>query len=249
MNKFFIDDLYVNENKISITGEDVNHIKNVLRMRVGEEILICDGKGTDYTCEIESIDNSEVVTKVVDYQKNAAELPTKITLYQGVPKADKLELIIQKAVELGACRIVPVFMSRSVVKLDDKRQGKKLERYNAIAKSAAEQSKRGVIPEVSAFMNYKQAMEEAFSNGDKIIVPYEDARGITHARELVDELAKNPPETLSIFIGPEGGFAEEEIALAKEKNAEIMTLGGRILRTETAGLTTLSILSFVLDRG
>ena len=165
-----------------------------------------------------------------------------------MPKSDKMEFIIQKAVELGAAGIVPVMMKRTVVKLEDKKKDKKRERYQMIAESAAKQSGRGIIPEVTGFMSFREALQYA-GKFDLLIVQYESADGIAYAREIIAQ-ASNLPDgaNIGIFIGPEGGFAKEEIDVAKEAGAKIITLGNRILRTETAGLAVLSILMFQMEQ-
>lgn len=244
MPRFYVDGYSGQGGNITITGNDVNHIKNVLRLRCGDMIEVSDGNGTDYSCEIESIDAESVVAKICDINKNAAELPTKIILFQGMPKQDKLELIIQKAVELGVYEIVPVLTKRTVVKIDEKKEDKKLARYNMIATSAAKQSGRGIIPEVKPFMTFKQALAYA-KELDMNIIPYEEAKGMDYSRKVIEQVKGK--KTLGIFIGPEGGFAKEEVEAAIEANAACITLGNRILRTETAGLATLSIIMFAID--
>lgn len=247
MHRFFVDKgsiIGANE-KLRITGEDVNHIKNVLRLKCGEDILVGDGDGTDYQCTISDISNDCVEADIIDVFRNSAELPVKITLFQGMPKADKLELIIQKAVELGACEIVPVITKRSVVKVDEKKADKKIDRYNGIAMAAGKQSGRGIVPEVKPFMTFKQALSYADSM-DMTIIPYEQAKGIEYSKEVIKDIYGK--KSLGIFIGPEGGFANEEVELAISHGAKCITLGNRILRTETAGLAVLSIIMFELER-
>ena len=249
MHRFYVDNLSELNKSITIEGEDVNHIKNVLRLTVGDSITISDGSSRDYECVIASI--SDVVTAdIVDIHDCNAELPVKLRLFQGVPKADKFELIIQKAVELGAAEIIPVMMERTVVKLDDKKQDKKLERYRKIAEAAAKQSRRGIIPEVSSYISFKNAVKTLTEADDKvkrmILVPYESAEGMDYARNIIASAGEY--DEIDIFIGPEGGFADSEIELAKQSGASIISLGNRILRTETAGLAILSILGFTLDR-
>ncbi|MBE5943533.1 MAG: 16S rRNA (uracil(1498)-N(3))-methyltransferase [Lachnospiraceae bacterium] len=244
MHRFFVDGINSQGDNIIITGDDVNHIKNVLRLKSGDEILVGDGNGMDYQCRIEDIAQDIVTANIVDVFKNAAELPVKITLFQGMPKSDKLELIIQKAVELGAYEIVPVLTKRTVVKIDDKKAGKKIDRYKGIAESAGKQSGRGIIPEVKPFMTFKQAIEYA-KTLDMNLIPYEEAKGIEYSREVIKDIKGK--KTLGIFIGPEGGFAKEEVDMAIAMGAKCITLGNRILRTETAGLAVLSIIMFELD--
>lgn len=244
MYRFFVDNCNDFKDNIIITGNDVNHIKNVLRLKCGEHVLVSNGNGTDYECSIEKIDSETVTVRIEDVTKNAAELPVSITLFQGMPKSDKLELIIQKGVELGVKEIVPVITKRSVVKIDDKKAAKKLERYNSIAESAGKQSGRGIIPEVKEFMSFKQAMEYA-KTLDMNIIPYEEAKGMEYSREVVKDIKNH--KSLGIFIGPEGGFTGEEVELAMSMGAKCITLGNRILRTETAGLAILSIIMFEID--
>ena len=246
MPRFYVDkSICINADKsIAITGDDVNHIKNVLRLKVGEEITVSDGEGTDYMCRIGGIEKDMVTADIEDIVKNASELSCRITLFQGMPKSDKLEFIIQKAVELGVYEIVPVMTKRTVVKIDEKKSAKKLERYNAIAKSAAEQSGRGIIPTVKDFMSFKEALSYAKSL-DMNIIPYEEAFGIGYSREVIKSI--NYKKSLGIFIGPEGGFAKEEVEAAEAIGAKCITLGNRILRTETAGLAVLSIIMFEIE--
>lgn len=248
MPRFYVEDCSQAQERIAITGEDVNHIKNVLRLSVKDAITICDGAGKEYECTIAVIEKDRVLADIQDINQNAAELPCKITLFQGMPKSDKMELIIQKAVELGASEIVPVMMKRTVVKLEDKKKEKKRERYQAIAESAAKQSGRGVIPDVNAFLTFSEALQYA-EDFDILLVPYESAKGISYAREMIDVAAHLPEGSkIGIFIGPEGGFAKEEIDAATKAGAKIITLGNRILRTETAGLAVLSILMFQMEK-
>lgn len=242
---FYVKNSQISGDFIHITGSDVNHIRNVLRMKPGEHLAICDGEGTDYQCRIETIDQEKVVARIEEMGTNETELPARIYLFQGLPKKDKMELIIQKAVELGVYEIIPVAMKRCVVKLEDpKKEKKKLERWQTIADSAAKQCGRGILPNVKEVMTLQQAAEYA-DTLSKRLVPYELAEGITQSRKAVKEAAK--ASSVGIFIGPEGGFDEAEIALLKEKDAEPVTLGRRILRTETAGLTALSILMFEME--
>lgn len=244
MHRFYVENFSGNENTIDITGSDVNHIKNVLRLKDGDEIIVGDGTGNDYTCSIESIEKDRVTAVICDVTRNAAELETKIILFQGMPKSDKLELIIQKAVELGVYEIIPVITKRTVVKIEKNKAEKKLERYNAIAASAAKQSGRGVIPKVMPFMSFPEAL--SYAEGlDMNIIPYENAEGMEYARSVIKDIKGR--KTLGIFIGPEGGFAKEEAEAAVSMGAKCISLGGRILRTETAGLAALSIIMFEID--
>lgn len=244
MYRFFVDNGISSGEDIRITGSDYNHIKNVLRMKQGEKVLISDGNDREYLCSLREITGEEVYFEIEDIMGTSRELPAKITLFQGIPKGDKMEQIIQKAVELGVYEIVPVAMKRSVVKLDHKKAAKKAERWNSIALSAAKQSKRGIIPQVREILPYDEAVKEA-STMEKFLLPYENAEGIDGSRKLVASMKGK--QSIAVFIGPEGGFDETEVQRAIESGAQTLTLGKRILRTETAGITMLSILMFLLE--
>lgn len=245
MYHFYTDSSSIGEKQIVLTGEDVNHIKNVLRMREGEKLVVCDGEGMEYLCSIGGFTGKEVVADIIESRASESELPLRMVLFQGLPKKDKMELIIQKAVELGVAEIVPVLTKRVIVKLEDeKKELKKTERWQAIAESAAKQSGRGIIPKILRPMSYKDALKYA-SELDMNIIPYENAEGMDRSRELV-KLAKDK-KSLGIFIGPEGGFEPSEIEQAEAQGVETMTLGRRILRTETAGLAILSVIMFETD--
>lgn len=282
MYRFFIDHEQLNNDYIEITGDDYNHIRNVLRMKIGEKVLLSDGSDKEYEaviveyCENDantvniplhsgknnlhnSKNNSDnkdidkknnyagsvVRLKITDVFGNNRELPSKIILFQGYPKGDKMEQIVQKAVELGAYEIVPVMMHRCVVKLDDKKSAKKVERLNSIAESAAKQSKRGIIPKVREVMNLEQSLEYAKSL-ECVIIPYESAEGMEYSRKVLAESAGKG--SIGIFIGPEGGFETSEIEKLKGIGGNIISLGHRILRTETAGMTVLSILMWLMEK-
>ncbi len=247
MHRFYVTDSGFDKT-IAITGEDVNHAKNVLRLNEGDEITVCDGNNTDYTCRIDKISDSVILCNIEDVHRSFAELPVNITLFQGLPKGDKMELIIQKAVELGAVAVYPVVMQRTVVKIDEKKKSKKAERYASVAEAAAKQSRRGIIPEVPGIISYKEAIRLA-EGFDKILLPYEEATDINASRKLTMDICNNAKngESIGIFIGPEGGFTKEEVEQAKEIGAEVITLGNRILRTETAGMMLLSVLSFMIE--
>ena len=245
MNRFFVDiDGSDVGTDINITGGDVNHIRNVLRLKVGEQIVVSDGRGRDYTCRISQIDTDVVICNIEDINDNFAELPVEVTLFQGYPKSDKMDLIVQKMVELGVHRIVPVFTARTIVKLDQKKAAKKTDRYQTIAESAAKQSGRGIIPEITEPVSFADALKMA-KDLDMNIIPYEEAEGIEQSRKVISDISGH--RSLGIFIGPEGGFAREEVGQAQAIGAECITLGHRILRTETAGLAVMSIIMFQLD--
>ena len=244
MNQFFVEESQIQGSEIIIEGTDVNHIKNVLRMKTGEEVMISNGTDKHYICSIMTISEQQVVAKIVDIDTNSTELPVKLYLFQGLPKADKMELIIQKAVELGAYEIIPVETKRCVVKLDGKKAAKKVERWQQIAESAAKQSKRILIPNVHQVLSFKEALKYAESM-DIRLIPYELAKGMQETKEILAAIEQG--QSIGIFIGPEGGFEEKEVEAAISEGAKPITLGKRILRTETAGLAILSVLMFQLE--
>ena len=248
MYQFFVapEQIDVAEKSVVIRGTDVNHIKNVLRMRPGEEVAVSNGiDGKEYRCGILALEEDCVRLELRFIKEDGVELPAKIYLFQGLPKADKMELIIQKAVELGAYQVIPVAMKRCVVRLDEKKADAKIKRWQGIAEAAAKQSKRGVIPTVTSVMNYAQALKMA-SEMDLKLVPYELAEGMEHTRRLIE--SAKPGQQIAVFIGPEGGFDPKEIETATEMGMEPITLGKRILRTETAGFTTIAWLMYQLEK-
>lgn len=245
MQQFFADPSWIRDGKIYMEGSDVNHIKNVLRMKPGEDVRICDGGEKTYLCCVSGYEDGRAVLDILKELDQDTELPSRICLFQGLPKGDKMDWIVQKAVELGAYSIVPFAAKRSIVKLDDKKARKRQERWQQVAKGAAEQCGRGMIPEVSLPASFSQALEKA-EKLDVILIPYELEEGMSRTAEMIDRI--EPGQSVGIFIGPEGGFEEEEVALAKQHGVVPISLGKRILRTETAGLTALSILMYHLER-
>ena len=246
MQRFFVEPHQIDEaaHQIHIIGTDVNHISNVLRMKQGEKVWISDGGQKEYRCAIEAFSADEVLLHIIYAQEPDYELPSRIHLFQGLPKADKMELIIQKAVELGAYEIIPVETKRCVVKLDGKKAAKKVERWQQIAESAAKQSKRMLIPNVHQVLSFKEALKYAESM-DIRLIPYELAKGMQETKEILAAIEQG--QSIGIFIGPEGGFEEKEVEAAISEGAKPITLGKRILRTETAGLAILSVLMFQLE--
>jgi 16S rRNA (uracil1498-N3)-methyltransferase len=242
MYHFFSEHENIHDTYIDIVGSDVNHIKNVLRFHVGDSLLISSGDNIDYTCHITQMEENYIRADIDSTDEKGRELPSKIYLFQGLPKADKMELVIQKSVELGAYEIIPVAMKRSVVKLDSKKAEAKVKRWNGIAESAAKQSKRSIIPQVSDVMTFSEAVKYASENCVVKLLPYECADGMEKTKRLIEQIT--PGENVAVFIGPEGGFDLAELELAKEAGCEIITLGKRILRTETAPLMLLSVLMY-----
>ena len=248
MHQFFVtpDQIHVNDKSVIITGADVNHIRNVLRMKPGEEISVSNGQdGREYRCGIRSMEADRVCCELRFMKEDKVELPSRIFLFQALPKADKMELIIQKAVELGAFQIIPVASRRCVVKLDERKAASKIQRWQGIAEAAAKQSRRAVIPKVLQVSSFAEAVKRA-SAMDVRLIPYEMAEDMAKTRALMELL--KPGQDVAVFIGPEGGFEPEEIELAVDSCVEPVTLGKRILRTETAGLTVLSWIMYQLER-
>lgn len=251
MYQFFVDaaQIHMEERRVLITGSDVNHIKNVLRMKIGEEINVRGGEdGREYRCAILELTDDVVLCELRFVKEESTELPVHVTLFQGLPKADKMETIIQKCVELGACEIVPVATKRAIVKLDEKKSVTRVARWQSIAEAAAKQSKRGIIPTVSPVLTFGEALQKAASMDVKLI-PYElegERSGMDVTREIIGKI--RPGQSVAVFIGPEGGFDESEIEKAGAASVVPITLGKRILRTETAGMTVMSWLVYCLEQ-
>ena len=242
MYQFFVEPSQIQDKKVIITGSDVNHIKNVLRLKAGEEIAVRNGvDGKEYRCGIEEIAQDQIICSLRFIREEGVELPSKIYLFQGIPKADKMELIIQKAVELGVFEVIPVAVKRCVVKLDERKARAKVSRWQGIAEAAAKQCKRGIIPVVREPMTMKEAVSYA-GEMDVKLIPYELAEDMSHTKKMIE--AVRPGQSVAVFIGPEGGFEESEVAEALAAGIEPVTLGKRILRTETAGFTVLSWLMY-----
>lgn len=242
MYQFFVEPSQIQDKKVIITGSDVNHIKNVLRLKAGEEIAVRNGvDGKEYRCGIEEFAQDQIICSLRFIREEGVELPSKIYLFQGIPKADKMELIVQKAVELGVFEVIPVAVKRCVVKLDERKARAKVSRWQGIAEAAAKQCKRGIIPVVREPMTMKGAVSYA-GEMDVKLIPYELAEDMSHTKKMIE--AVRPGQSVAVFIGPEGGFEESEVAEALAAGIEPVTLGKRILRTETAGFTVLSWLMY-----
>ncbi len=244
MHRFFIQHSQIQGSRLYVEGPDVNHIKNVLRMKRGDQVMVSDGEGMQYLCALESFTDGLVWFEIVDTWKENRELSSKLYLFQGLPKSDKMELIIQKATELGVYEVVPVVTGRTVVRLDEKKAQKKTARWNAIAESAAKQSGRSRIPRVREAMTFSEALASA-GELDVLLIPYEKAEGMEATRQVIEGIRSG--QSVGIFIGPEGGFEEAEVEQAVALGAAPVTLGRRILRTETAGFVMLSMLLYHLE--
>ena len=241
MQKFFIDENNINEKTVIIDGEDVNHIKNVLRCKVGELIEVCTKSNipSKYICEIEEMGKDRIICKLNSKLEKNNEPNVKLHIYQGMPKAEKMELIIQKCTELGAVAFTPVEMHRCVVKLNEKDKTKKIERWNKIAEVAAKQSMRDIIPVVNNVINVKELSNE-IKNYDLVLLAYEEER-----QEYLKTYLKNC-SNIAVIVGPEGGFEPSEVETLKNAGAKVVTLGNRILRTETAPIALSTIIMYEL---
>lgn len=251
MYHFFVAPSQISDKSVIITGEDVNHIKNVIRLKAGDEISVSNGvDGRDYRCGIVGITDTEVLCELRFVKEDGVELPSKVYLFQGLPKGDKMEFIIQKMVELGAYEIIPVAMKRCVVKLDDRKAKSKIIRWQGISEAAAKQSKRGIVPEIREVMNFQEALRYA-EDMDVQIVPYEmenildGSSGMEGTKRVIDSIGGG--QKIAVFIGPEGGFEESEIQAAIDAGMQPVTLGRRILRTETAGMTVMAWIMYRLE--
>ena len=249
MPKFFVAGNQINNNKIKIIGDDVNHIKNVLRQKSGDKITICDiSKEQDYLCEIDKIEEKSIDCNIIEKLENNTESNVKVTIFQGLPKADKMELVIQKSVELGVYDITPLQMKRCVVKLNEKDKAKKIQRWQKISEVAAKQCGRNIIPKINNIVNVKEVCNLC-NEYDIVLIAYENEKENTLKKELKN-LKKLDKEEIkvAVIIGPEGGIAPEEIKMFEENGAKIITLGNRILRTETVALSVLSIIMYELEK-
>lgn len=245
MYHFFVNKNQITDHTVIIEGTDYNHIKNVLRMREGEEISVGNGEDeNEYRCMIERFEEDRVICRIMFVKEANVELPSKVILYQCLPKADKMEMIIQKCVELGVSEIVPVASKRCVVKLDDKKASSKITRWQSIAEAAGKQSKRAIVPIIGQVKTFREALNDS-QRADVILIPYELAEGMDATKNAFENL--KPGQTIAIFIGPEGGFDESEIDEAVKADIKPISLGRRILRTETAGMTVLAWIGYKLE--
>lgn len=247
MPRFFVKNEQIKGTSIEILGEDVKHIKNVLRKQIGDNIEICDqDTEKSYICKIEKIENESILTSIVE-ELQSYDDKIKVDIYQGLPKADKMELIIQKSVELGVNAIIPVAMKRCVVKIDSKDESKKITRWQKIAESAAKQSGRNTIPAIKNIVNVEKIIQ-LIKEYDCVIVAYENEKNNTIKRELL-EIKENIHDKvkIAVVIGPEGGLEEKDVEMLKQNGTKIVTLGNRILRTETVALNVLSVIMYELE--
>lgn len=247
MATFYVKNEQIKDSKIKIMGDDYSHLKNVLRAKIGEKIDVCDENGSRYKTKISTLTKKEVICEIIAVDDKSTEPLVSIDLYQGLPKADKLELIIQKSTEIGVKAIFPVQMARTIVKFDERSSEKKLERWNKISAEASKQCGRQKIPKVHEVINFKNSIEN-ISKYDIVLLPYENEKSVTIKEVLKKAKKSKAIKEIAVMIGPEGGFSEEEInILNKLKNVHTVTLGPRILRTETAGLVTLAMILYEFE--
>ena len=245
MSKFFVRSEKIKDSEILIDTEDVNHIKNVLRKNIGDDIIVCDyEKKINYNCKIKEISKRDIICEIISQRESESESNIKIDIFQGLPKADKMELIIQKGTELGVNSFIPVVFKRSVIKIDEKDKSKKIERWQKISEVAAKQSGRDMIPLIKNIENVKNICK-LFENYDIVLVAYENENQ-NSLKEALKSLNK-PEVKIAVIIGPEGGIDESEIELFKDAGAKIVTLGKRILRTETVCLAITAIINYELE--
>jgi 16S rRNA (uracil1498-N3)-methyltransferase len=248
LQRYFVsNEQFFNNQQIAIVGDDYHHIVRVMRMREGEEIVCCNENGQAALCKITKITNDEVIANIIEWVEEQTELPINVYIAQGLPKGDKLELVIQKGTELGAFSFIPFLAARSVVKWDAKKGDRKIERWNKIAKEAAEQSQRTRIPTISQPMSMNELIEFSSSIDYKIIAYEEEAKKGERANLTSVLNAIKPGQSLLAVFGPEGGFSEKEAAILLENGFISCGLGPRILRTETAPLYLLAAVSYQLE--
>lgn len=246
MPKFFVKSEQINNNKVTIIGEDVNHIKNVLRLKIDDNIQVCNvDTSVNYTCGISKINNESIECIIFNEAKSNCESNIYVHIFQGLPKADKMELIIQKSVELGANEITPVEMKRCVVKIDEKSKQKKIERWQKISEVAAKQSGRDIVPKINNILNIKNICN-LINKYDIVLLAYENEKNNTLKNELTKLKGKDNLK-IGVIIGPEGGIEEQEVDMLKQEGIKVITLGNRILRTETVALVVTGIIMYELE--
>lgn len=243
MYQFFVEEEQIGREFITITGADANHIKNALRMKTGEKIRVSSREGGDFFCQISEIAEDFIQADILQEQAATTELPGKVYLFQGIPKGDRMEHVVEKAVELGVYEIIPVSMRYCVVKLDEKRQQAKLKKWQSLSEAAAKQSKRSRIPNIHPIMSYREALKYA-CQADLCLVPYENEEGMAGTKAALEALRGK--KSVSIIIGPEGGFAPEEIEAVRNQ-ANVISLGRRILRTDTAAITAMALVMMEME--
>lgn len=245
MDRFFSNNIDLQNNKIIIDGDDVKHITKVLRMKEEDLLEVCDNKDNEYVAKIINLDKKEITLDIVEKKEIKRESEVKVNLFQGYPKGAKFELIIQKLTEIGVCNITPIITSRVIIKALKEKEAKKFDRWEKIIYEASKQSKRGVIPKLNGFLSLKEMIDKTKEDDLKIVF-YENEDDL-NLKDIIKKIDKENIKNISIVIGPEGGFKEDEIDILKESNYYISTLGKRILRTETASIVAASLILYEFD--
>lgn len=246
MQRYFIQPNQFNDQSVNIIGDDVHHITKVLRSKAGDQIICSDGLGKDALVKIDRIESDMIIGTVVSIIKDTRESDINVIIAQALPKADKMDLIIQKGTEIGVRSFIPFTSERTIVQLNEKKEQKRIERWMKIAKEAAEQAHRSIIPDILPVINWKQLLNKIANDNIKTFIAYEqeDTKSLYEALEQNSEA-----KTILLVIGPEGGFSEKEIETATDMGAISISLGKRILRTETAGLVGAANIIYHLERG
>lgn len=262
MHRFFIDEEAIEGEVVKVTGSDFNHISHSLRMKKGDQFIVNNGDGLDYIVEIGKISGQMVIGTIIDSEKNKNEPSINVTLAQAVPKKNNMDLIVQKCTEIGIKKIIPIYTERTIVKLSGKKRQKKIDRWRKIAEEAAKQSGRGVIPVIGQLIEFTN-LESIFSEYELILIPWEDEQKLA-LKEILECLYSDnqnnvqnnnfnkskqnnrdiKTKNILIIIGPEGGFSPDEIQYVEKSGGYAVTLGPRILRTETAGFVALTVLLY-----
>lgn len=244
MQQVFVEDTQIEENLITVVGEDAHHLSNVLRMKMGETLRISNQSGESFLCEIKETNSDTVLCEIIERNYKETELKGEIILFQALPKGERLEFVTQKATELGVTEIYPVAMDFCVTKWEANKAEKKRARYQAIADAASKQSKRSKLTMFNSVVTFDEALKIAKDKADIILLPYENEEGMTGSKKALDKIKKDTK--VAIFIGPEGGFSEKEIEKAKD-SAELLSLGKRILRTDTAAILSVGMVMLQME--
>lgn len=243
MQQIFINESQIENGMINVTDSDAKHLVKVCRIKPGEQVRVSTSSDESYLCEVKDVGDDRLILRIIE-EVMTTELPCRLRLYQALPKGDRMETVIEKCTELGVGEIIPVEMQRCIVRLDDKKKKKRVDRYIKIAESSAKQAKRSLVPYVRPFMSFEEALNDSTSPDILRIVPYENKNGMESTKIALSKLKDY--KDVAIFIGPEGGFAPEEIEALY--GSEIISLGGRILRTDTAAITTVAMLMLELEK-
>ncbi len=249
MRRFFVEEGNIKEDKVTIRGDEARHIAQVLRLKEEDKIKVFTGKGREYLIEIREASKKEVIGRILKESSLDTEPPIEMTLIQGIPKSNKMDFIVQKVTELGVKRIIPVITQRTIVKLNEEKARARRNRWQRIALEAAKQSGRAIIPEVDEVTTFVQSLNN-ISEENLNLIPWEEEETSTSLKKILKQFTVNRKRLtvngITIFIGPEGGFTSGEVEAAKKRGALSVSLGPRLLRTETAGLAALVMILYEL---